>query len=1514
MATIIAELEEGRRDALVAYYLGQIVPADDTTILRRILTSEDLYEYLLLDNQVSGKVDTSRIAQAIASIQQHINAIFNGMEPGYVGVFKKELLELWRKRMSEYSIWAGNQMLQDYPENYIDPTLRLGATTIFKELEGELNQSRITSDSVQAATLNYLNKFELISNLRVLSGYIDGTDFRESDYYFIGRQNVEPFGLYWRKAKVRLNDESTALNPTAWTEWLPINIPAGGEVGQIRPLVIAGRLYLAWVEWSAQLKDSEGKEVKAESFKIQLVYKLLNNSWSVPMTLYEGEGATQEFLFAAVMDVRIETAPRVLITFYPEVKAAELEGEEKSEVKLPDGAAVLAFDTRFNPIELTDVEKSTIGSLVSGSFREPDALQHPFTGSGHEVESIERNQNQEDGKCDPPWGINQELSLSVRLLDNPDSEEGGILVFDGSCSAWRLKLVLVGVFFSNIHATIRKGDTTPKGNATPFDTLRITTDANDRVVAVYTISELSDDKTSGEWKFRDQVVGSFEASDFVPDGAFRSKVTVPLDISADELTALSDTEIINGSPFTLVANQKNLSPSGYGNRVDVRFVPISTEFKFEQETKPGEWTTKWEKQLTLNGGARMPAQFLSYDGKSMTSTFRFGVMGTSLGLGYNEYTLKLRGKSLSSPKIERQSNGAQFLNLGTLEIAGLKYVRLNTLFANELVAAAMISTDAVLDWRTQHIKEPSQPESNTEENVDFKGANGRYFWELFFHLPHLVAHRLHQEFNYLEAEEYLHYIFNPQAEYKPDGDPPSPPYWAVRPLLEPGDSSYEINGPVDPDAIAYSEPEHYRKTIFSAYIRNLIARGDGLYRRLTRDTLNEAKLLYVRALSLLGSAPTARGIGRWQPISLEKAAQPSNEELATFESAFVLEVNNLLPQVADMPWLRMLDSPYFRLPTNTALLELWEKIALRLSNLRNNLTLDGKPLSLPLYAPPANPTDLLRAQDGSGSLGQRHIGGLLFIPPYRFRAMLPRTQNAVETLCRFGDQVRMFMEQRDRGEQEELQQSHLLELSKYAETLQNEAIEMALESKKALEASKAVIQERFDYYAKLRDEDVSRDELDAGSKQVSAHATSSSASSFHATAAAVDTAPNVFGLANGGMHFGAPVQAIALAVEMSASNLLLDQSILLTHDQQRRRRVEWEFMRDQAASELDAIDAQIAGQELTIQSARTSMEQAQRAQQQAQDLYTFLKSRATGVSFYRWLLGQLSTLYFQTYDAVTSLCLSTEACWQYEMGDFSTRFIQPNVWLDNYNGLTAGEALKFGLLRMESAFLHRDERRLELTKTISLKELLGDKWEEKLDALVSEGTLDFELPQWLFDQDYPGHYLRQIASLSVSLPAVIGPYQNVRALLMQVSSKTMLKADIKAVKYLYGVEGGSNADIIFNLRANQQIGLSTGIDDHGMFTLNFGDERYFPFEGTGAVSEWRLQFPRASSDHQQQILTSLNDIIIHVRYLASDGGPTFAGEVEGLLEQEGPWNPTETALQNCIQINLLDSGCARARL
>ena len=66
-----------------------------------------------------------------------------------------------------------------------------------------------------------------------------------------------------------------------------------------------------------------------------------------------------------------------------------------------------------------------------------------------------------------------------------------------------------------------------------------------------------------------------------------------------------------------------------------------------------------------------------------------------------------------------------------------------------------------------------------------------------------------------------------------------------------------------------------------------------------------------------------------------------------------------------------------------------------------------------------------------------------------------------------------------------------------------------------------------------------------------------------------------------------------------------------------------------------------------------------------------------------------------------------------------------------------------------------------------------------------------------------------------------------------------------------------------------------------MFRLDLDDDRYLPFEGTGAVSTWRLELTgRRSVDDPSR----LNDVVLTVRYSAESGDPVFTNAVKGLLK------------------------------
>ncbi len=227
-----------------------------------------------------------------------------------------------------------------------------------------------------------------------------------------------------------------------------------------------------------------------------------------------------------------------------------------------------------------------------------------------------------------------------------------------------------------------------------------------------------------------------------------------------------------------------------------------------------------------------------------------------------------------------------------------------------------------------------------------------------------------------------------------------------------------------------------------------------------------------------------------------------------------------------------------------------------------------------------------------------------------------------------------------------------------------------------------------------------------------------------------------------------------------------------------------------------------------------------------------------------------------------------EQTYQYELNNAAAHFIKPGAWHGTYAGLLAGETLMLNLAQMEKSYLEKDERALEVTRTVSLAEvyagltensfILKDKVTELVNAgegsagttlngLNVEGTqlqASLKLSDLNIATDYPDGLgnTRRIKQISVTLPALLGPYQDVRAILSYGGS-TMMPRGCKA------------------------IAISHGMNDSGQFQMDFNDAKYLPFEGlpvadTGTLT---LSFPGISGK-QKSLLLSLSDIILHIRY------------------------------------------------
>ena len=165
------------------------------------------------------------------------------------------------------------------------------------------------------------------------------------------------------------------------------------------------------------------------------------------------------------------------------------------------------------------------------------------------------------------------------------------------------------------------------------------------------------------------------------------------------------------------------------------------------------------------------------------------------------------------------------------------------------------------------------------ETIDYSpsGPYAVYNWELFLHIPLLIAKRLADNQRFADALAWFHYIFNPTTV---SGGTAPQRYWNPRVFRDLAGSDYtaqqietllqlvsQHNGeleqqvanwrykPFDPNLIASARPVAYQKAVVMQYISTLIAWGDQLFRGDTIESINEATQLYLLASQLLGPRP-----------------------------------------------------------------------------------------------------------------------------------------------------------------------------------------------------------------------------------------------------------------------------------------------------------------------------------------------------------------------------------------------------------------------------------------------------------------------------------------------------------------------------------------------------------------------------------------------------------------------------------------------------------------------------------
>lgn len=802
------------------------------------------------------------------------------------------------------------------------------------------------------------------------------------------------------------------------------------------------------------------------------------------------------------------------------------------------------------------------------------------------------------------------------------------------------------------------------------------------------------------------------------------------------------------------------------------------------------------------------------------------------------------------------------------------------------------------------------------EDVDFTyaGAYSPYNWEIFFHVPFYIANKLSTNQRFEDALTWFHSIFDPTNSDTTvlNPDTPQQKYWITRPFYETTKADYYKqkienlllaiaqgdtqlrqqveewrDNPFNPHLIARMRTVAYQKNVLIKYIQTLIAWGDQLFRSDTIETINEATQLYILAASLLGPRP--RSIPRKVPNPVKTYYQLQQESIDDFGNV-LKQVENLLPDPSnarsmkatgpELPYLNVL---YFCIPNNQQLLALWDTVADRLFKIRHCMNIEGVVRQLPLFEPPIDPALLVQAAAAGLDIGSVLSDINAPLPLYRFTFMVQRALELCNEVKVLGGALLAALEKRDAEGLALLRSSHELIMLDALREVKTRQIDEAQAQWESLQESRHVTEEKQKYYQDLVNTGWSPGEIIAFTLSSLSTALDAGIAvgyilsgglklipQFLAGAAGFGGSPTVHA-SMGGQEIGNGAEMAVKTMEAIAAAFEKGAALASTVAAYDRRAAEWDFQRRLAEKELPQIDQQMTAADIRHQVAQQELKNHDRQKENVQKEDEYMHARFTNQQLYDWMIDQLSTVYFQSYQMAYDIARRAERCFRYELGLSTSSYIQFGYWDSLNKGLLCADKLYYDLKRLEMAYYEQNRRDYELTRHISLAQLDPIA----LLKLRQNGECIIDVPETVFDMDYPGHYFRRIKTVSLSIPCIAGPYTSVACTLTLASNHLRKDATLLNGKYERDI---NNEDQRFRdeIAAIQSIATSSAQNDHGMFELNFRDERYLPFEGAGAISTWQIKL---NKDLPQFDFATISDVILHLSYIAREGGELLRSTV-----------------------------------
>jgi hypothetical protein len=312
-----------------------------------------------------------------------------------------------------------------------------------------------------------------------------------------------------------------------------------------------------------------------------------------------------------------------------------------------------------------------------------------------------------------------------------------------------------------------------------------------------------------------------------------------------------------------------------------------------------------------------------------------------------------------------------------------------------------------------------------------------------------------------------------------------------------------------------------------------------------------------------------------------------------------------------------------------------------------------------------------------------------------------------------------------------------------------------------------------------------------------------------------------------------------------------------------RRKEEWELQRQLSESDM-AVGAQQIVLAQTHSGISRQEEFISRIQlDQSQATVEFLANKFTSAELYAWMSGILGGAYNYFLQQATAMAQLAQYQLAFERQESPPAFIKADYWEDTNDatqpaagqnaqpdrqGLTGSVRLLQDITRLDQFAFDTNRRKLQLSETFSLARLFPVEFQN----FRQTGSLPFATPMTLFDRGFPGHYLRLIKRVRVSVIALVPPVQGLRA--------TLIASGISRV-----VSGGDVFQSIVVRRDPELIAFTSTSNATGLLELEPDVGMLLPFESMGVDTNWELQLPKAANPFD---FRSISDVLLTVEYTA----------------------------------------------